>query len=138
MNRRALWATVSGVAKSWTWLSNNAHRHTHTQLNAEFQRIARRDKEGFLSEQCKEKKENDRMGETIYLFKKIGDTKGKFHAKMCIIKDRNCKDLTETEKIKRRWQGYTELYKKDFMTWITTIVWSLTWSTTWVTLYPGV
>ena len=78
------------------------------------------------------------MGETIYLFKKIGDTKGKFHAKMCIIKDRNCKDLTETEKIKRRWQEYTELYKKDFMTWITTIVWSLTWSTTWVTLYPGV
>ena len=66
-----------------------------------------------MSEQCKEKKENDRMGETIYLFKKIGDTKGKFHAKMCIIKDRNCKDLTETEKIKRRWQGYTELYKKD-------------------------
>ena len=76
--------------------------------------------------------------ERLEIFKKIGDTKGKFHAKMCIIKDRNCKDLTETEKIKRRWQGYTELYKKDFMTWITTIVWSLTWSTTWVTLYPGV
>jgi len=83
-------------------------------LNAEFQRIARRDKKAFLSDQCKEIEENNRMGKTRDLFKKIRDTKGTFHAKMGTIKDRNGMDLTEAEDIKKRWQEYTEeLYKKD-------------------------
>ena len=79
----------------------------------EFQRIARRNKKAFLSDQCKEIEENNRMGKTGDLFKKIGDTKGTFHAKTGSIKDRNCMDLTEAEDIKKRWQEYTELYKKD-------------------------
>ena len=83
-------------------------------MNAEFQRIARRNKKAFLSHQCKEIEENNRVGKTRYLFKKIRDTKGTFHAKMSSIKDRNGMDLTETEDIKKRWQEYTEeLYKKD-------------------------
>ena len=83
-------------------------------MNAEFQRIARRDKEAFLSDQCKEIEENNRMGKTRDLFKKIRDTKGIFHAKMGTIKDRNDMDLTEAEDMKKRWQEYTEeLYKKD-------------------------
>ena len=77
-------------------------------MNAEFQRIARRDKKAFLSDQCKEIEENNRMGKTRDLFKKIRDTKGIFHAKMGIIKDRNGMDLTEAEDIKKRWQEYTE------------------------------
>ena len=86
-------------------------RYTH--LNAEFKRIAKRDKRDFLSDQCKEVEENNRMGKTRDLFKKIRDTKGTFHAKMGWIKDRNGKDLTEAEDIKKRWQEYTEeLYKK--------------------------
>ena len=86
-------------------------RYTH--LNAEFQRIARRDKKAFLRDQCREIAENNRMGKTIVLFKKIRDTKGTFHAKMGSIKDRNGRDLTEAEGIKR-WQEYTEdLYNKD-------------------------
>ena len=87
-------------------------RYTH--LNAEFQRIARRDKKAFLNNQCKEIEENNRMGKTRDLFKKMRDTKGTFHAKMGAIKDRNDMDLTEAEDIKKRWQEYTEeLYKKD-------------------------
>ena len=83
-------------------------------MNAEFQGIARRDKKAFLSDQCKEIEENNRMGKTRDLFKKIRDTKGTFHAKMGTIKDRNDMDLTEEEDIKKRWQEYTEeLYKKD-------------------------
>jgi len=83
-------------------------------LNAEFQRIARRDKNSFLSDQCKEIEENNRMGKSRDLFKKIRDTKGTFNAKMDTIKDRNSMDLTEAEGIKKRWQEYTEeLYKKD-------------------------
>ena len=83
-------------------------------LNAEFQRIARRDKKAFLSDQCKEIEENNIMGKTRDLFKKIRDTKGTFHAKMGSIKDRNGMDLKEAEDIKKRWQEYTEeLYKKD-------------------------
>ena len=83
-------------------------------MNAEFQRIARRDKKAFLSDQCKEIEENNTMGMTRDLFKKIRDTKGTFHAKMGSIKDRNGMDLTEAEAIKKRWQEYTEeLYKKD-------------------------
>ena len=83
-------------------------------LNAEFQRIARRDKKAFFSDQCKEIEGNNRMGKTRDLFKKIRDTKGTFHAKMGSIKDRNGLDLTEAEDIKKKWQEYTEeLYKKD-------------------------
>ena len=94
-----------------------------THLNAEYQRLARRDKKAFLSEQCKEIEENNRMGKTRDLFKKIRDSKGTFHAKMGSIKDRNGMDLTEAEDIKKRWQEYTEeLYKKIFMTQIITMV----------------
>ena len=83
-------------------------------LNGEFHRIARRDKKAFLRDQCKEIEENNRTGKTRDLFKKIRDTKGTFHAKMGIIKDRNGMDLTEAEDIKERWQEYTEeLYRKD-------------------------
>ena len=83
-------------------------------MNVEFQRIARRDKKAFLSDQCKEIEENNRMGKTREVFKKIRDTKGTFHAKMGTIKDRNGKDITEAEDVKKRWKEYTEeLYKKD-------------------------
>ena len=83
-------------------------------MNAEFQRIARRDKKAFLSAQCKEIKENNRVGKTRALFKKIRDTKGIFHANIGTVKDRTGMDLTEAEDIKKRWQEYTEeLYKKD-------------------------
>ena len=89
-------------------------KERYTHLNAEFQRIARRDKKAFLSNQCKEIEENNRMGKTRDLFKIIRDTKGTFHAKMGSIKDRNGMDLTEAEDTKERWQEYTEeLYKKD-------------------------
>ena len=92
-------------------------------MNAKSQRIARRDKKAFLSDQCKEIEESNRMGKTRDLFKKIRDTKGTFHAKMGSIKDRNIMDLTEAEDIKKRWQEYTEeLYKKIFMTKIITMV----------------
>ena len=89
-------------------------KERYTHLNAEFQRIARRDKEAFLSDQCKEIEENNRTRKTRDLFRKIRDTKGTFHAKMCTIKDKNGMVLTEAEDIKNRWQEYTEeLYKKD-------------------------
>ena len=87
-------------------------KERYTHLNAEFQRIARRDKKAFLSNQCKEIEANNRMGKTRDLFKKIRDTKGTFHAKMSTIKDRNCMDLTEAENVKKGWQEYTKLYKK--------------------------
>ena len=89
-------------------------KEQYTHLSAEFQRTARRDKKAFLSDQCKETEENNRMGKIRDLFKKIRDTKGTFHAKMGTIKDRNDMDLTEADNIKKRWQEYTEeLYKKD-------------------------
>ena len=92
---------------------SKGEKERYTHLNAEFQRIARRDKKDFLSDQCKEIEENNRMGKTRDLFKKIRDTKGTFHAKMGSIKDRNGRDLTEAEDIKKRWQEYTEEpYKK--------------------------
>ena len=99
-------------------------KERYTHLNAEFQRIARRDKKAFLSDQCKETEENNRMGKTKDLFKKIRDTKETFHAKMGTLKDRNGMDLTEAEDIKKRWQDYPEeLHKKKiFMTQITTMV----------------
>ena len=89
-------------------------KERYSLLNAEFQRIARRDKKAFLSNQCKEIEENNRMGKARDLFKKIRDTKGTFHAiKMGLIKDRNGMDLTEAGDIRKRWQEYTELYTKD-------------------------
>ena len=93
---------------------SKGEKERYKHLNAEFQRIARRDKKAFLSDQCKEIQENDRTGKTRDLFKKITDNKGTFHAKMGMIKDRNGMDLTEAEDIKKRWQEHTEeLYKKD-------------------------
>ena len=106
-------------------------KERHNHLNAEFQRIARRDKKAFLSDQCKEIDENNRMGKTIWESNRMGKisskkknraTKGIFHAKMGTIKDRNSMNLTEAEDIKKRWQEYTELCKKDLMTQITTTV----------------
>ena len=87
-------------------------KERYTHLNAKFQRIARRDEKAFLSDKYKEIEENNRMGKTRDVFKKIRDTKGTSHAKMGTIKDRNSMDLTEAEGIKKRWQEYTELYKK--------------------------
>ena len=114
------------ICKKAKWLSEEAlqtaekrreakgkgEKERYTHLNAEFQRIARRDKKAFLSDQCKEIEENNRMGNTRDIFKKIRDTKGTFHANMGIIKDRNGMDLTEAEDTKKRGQEYTELYKK--------------------------
>ena len=93
---------------------SRGERERYKHLNAEFQRIARRNKKAFLSDQCKETEENNRMGKTRDLFKKIRDAKGTFHTKIGSIKDRNGMDLTEAGNIKKRWQEYTEeLYKKD-------------------------
>ena len=137
-----LWMEVHGIiqeaviktipkkrnAKKAKWLSEEAlqiaekrreakgkgEKERYTYLNAEFQRTARRDKKAFLSDQCKEIEENNRMRKTRDLFKKIRDTKGTFHAKMGSVKNRNGMDLTEAEDIKKRWQEYTEeLYKKS-------------------------
>ena len=95
-------------------MKSKGEKERYKYLNAEFQRIARRDKKAFFSDQCKEIGENNRMGKTRDLFKKIKDTKGTFHAKMGLIKDRNGMGLTEAEDIKKRWKEYTEeLYKKD-------------------------
>ena len=94
-------------------VKSKGERERYKHLNAEFQRIARRDKKAFLSDQCKEIEENNIMGKTRDLFKKIRDTKKTFHAKMCTIKDRNSMDLTEAEDIRKRWQEYTEeIHKK--------------------------
>ena len=123
-------------AKKAKWLSEKAlqiamkrreakskgEKERYTQLNSESQRIARRDKKAFLSNQCKEIEENNRMGKSRDLYKKIRDTKGTFHAKMSSIKDRNGTDLTEAEDIKKRWQEYTGLYKKIFTTQIIMMV----------------
>ena len=95
-------------------VKNKGEKERYKHLNAEFQRIARRDKKAFFSNHCKETEENNRVGKTRDLFKKIRDTKGSFHAKIASIKDRNGTDLTEAEDTKKRWQEYTEeLYKKD-------------------------
>ena len=95
-------------------MKSKGEKERYIHLNAEFQRISRRDKKAFLSDQCKEIEENNRMGKTRDLFKKIRDTKGIFHAKMGTLKDRNGMDLTEAEDIKMRWQEYTEeLYRRD-------------------------
>ena len=107
---------------------STGEKERYIHLNAEFQRIAHRDKKDFLSDQCKEIEENNTMGMIRDLFKKIRDTKGTFHAKMGTIEDRNGMDLTEAEDTKKRWQEYTEeqYKKKIFMTQVITMVWSLT------------
>ena len=95
-------------------VKSKGEKERYTHLNAEFQRTPRRDKKGFLSDQCQEIEKNNRLGKTRYLFKKMRDTKGTFHVKTGTIKDRNGMDLTEAEDIKKTWQEYTEeLYKKD-------------------------
>ena len=111
------------IAKKRREATGKGEKERYTHLNAEFQRIARRDKKTFLSDQCEEIEENNTMRKTRDLFKKIKDTKGIFHAKMGKIKDRNGMDLTGAEDIKKRWQEYTEeLYKKIFTTQIITMV----------------
>ena len=114
--KKAKWLSEEAlqIAEKRREAKGKGEMERYTYLNAEFQRIARRDKKAFFSDQCKEIEENNRMGKTRDLFKKIRDTKGIFHAKMGSIKDRNGVDLTEAEDIKKWWQGYTEeLYKKD-------------------------
>ena len=114
--KKAKWLSDEGlqIADKRREAKGKLEKERYTHLNAEFQRIARRDEKAFLSDQCKEIEENNRMGKTRDLFKKIRDTKGTFYAKMSPIKDRNGMDLTESEDIKKRWQEYTEeLYKKD-------------------------
>jgi len=104
-------------------VKSKGEKDRYKRLNEEFQRIARRDKKPFLSNQCKKIEENNRMGKTRDLFKKIRDTKGTFHAKMGTIKDRNSMEHKEAKDIKKRWQEYTEeLYKIIFMTQITMMV----------------
>ena len=113
--KKAKWLSEEGlhIAVKRREVQSKGEKERYTHLNAEFQRIARRDKKAFLSDQCKEIGENNRMGKTRDIFKKIRDTKGTFHAKLGSIKDRNGMDLTEVKDIKKRWQEYTELYKKD-------------------------
>ena len=124
--KKTKWLSVEAlqIAEKRREAKSKGEKERYTHLNAEFQRIARRDKKAFLSEQCKEIEENTTMGKIRYLFKKIRDIKGTFHAKIGTTKDRNGMDLTEAEDIKKRWQEYTEeLYKKNiFMTQIITMV----------------
>ena len=116
-SQKAKWLSEEAlqIAEKRRKAKSKGEKERYTHLNAEFQRIARRLKnKAFLSDQCKEIEESNRMGKTRDLFKKIRDTKRLFHAKMGTIKDRNGMDVTEAEDIKKRWQGYTEeLYKKD-------------------------
>ena len=113
--KKAKWLSEEALKKvEKREAKGKGEKERYTHLNAEFQRIARRDKKAFLGDQCKEIEENNRMGKTRDLFKKIRDTKGTFYAKMGTIKDRNGMDLTEAEDVKKRWKDYTEeLYKKD-------------------------
>ena len=113
--KKAKWLSEEALqtAEKRREAKGNGEKERYTHLNTEFQRIARRDKKAFLSNQCKETEGNDRIGKTRDLFKKIRDTKRTFHAKMGSIKDKNSMDLTEAEDIKKRWQEYTEeVYKK--------------------------
>ena len=114
--KKAKWLSEEAlqIAVKGREVKGKGEKERYKHLNAEFQRIARRDKKAFCSDQCKEIEENNRMGKTRDLFKRIRDTKGLFHAKMCSMKDRNGMDLTEAGDIKKRWQEYTEtLYKTD-------------------------
>ena len=108
--KKAKWLSEEAlqIAMKRREAKGKGEKERYTHLNAEFQRIARRDKKAFLSEQCKEIEENNRMGKIGYLFNNIIDTKGTFHAKIGTIKDRNGINLAEAEAIKKRWQGYTE------------------------------
>ena len=127
--KKAKWLSEEAlqIAEKWRETKCKGEKEIYTYLNAEFQRRARRDKKAFLSDQCKEIEENNRLENTWDVLKKIKDTKGTFHAKMSTIKDRNGMDLTEAEDIKKRGQEYSEeLCKKIFMTQIITRVWSLT------------
>ena len=113
--KKAKWLSEEAlqIAVNIREAKSKGEKERYKHLNSEFQRIARTDKKAFLSDHCKEIEENNRMGKTRDLFKKIRDTKGTFHAKMGSIKDRNGMDLTEAEDIKKRWQEYSEeLYKK--------------------------
>ena len=112
--KKAKWLSEEAlqIAEKRRETKGKGEKERYTHLNAEFQRIARRDKKAFLSDQCKEIEENNRMGTTRDLFKKIRDTKRTFHAKMGTIKYRKGMDITKAEDIKKRWQEYTELYKK--------------------------
>ena len=122
--KRAKWLSEETlqIAEERREAKSKGGKERYTHLNAEFQRMARRDKKDFLSDQCKEIEENNRTGKTRDVFKKIRDTKGIFHAKVGSIKDRNGMDLTEAEDIKKRWQEYTELYTKIFTTQIIRMV----------------
>ena len=113
--KKAKWLSEEAlqIAKKRRDTKGKGEKERYTHLNEEFQRKVRRNKNAFLSQQCKKTEGKNRMGKTSDLFKKIRDTKGTFHAKMGIIKDRNSMDLTEAEDIKKRWQKYTELYKRD-------------------------
>ena len=113
--KKAKWLSEEAlqIAEKRREVKGKEKKERYTHLNAEFQRIAKRDKKAFLSDQCKEIEEDNRMGKSRDLFKTIRDTKGTFHAKMGTIKERNGKDLTEAEDIKKRWQKYTKIYKKD-------------------------
>ena len=111
-------------------MKGKRERERYTQLNAEFQRMARRNKKAFFNEQCKEMEKNNRVGKTRDLFKKIGDIKRMFHARTGLIKDRNGENLTEAEEIKKTCQEYIRTKQKIFMTQITMMVGSLTWSQT--------
>ena len=114
--KKAKWLSEEAlqIAVKRREVKSKGGKERYSHLNAEFQRIARRNKKAFLSDQCKEIEENNRMGKARDLLKEIRDTKGTFHAKMGLIKDRNGMDLTEAEDIKKKWQEYTEeLYKKD-------------------------
>ena len=115
--KKAKWLSEKAlqIAVKWREAKSKGKKERYSHLNTEFQRIARRDKKAFLSDQCKEIEENNRIGKTRDLFKKIRDTKGTFHAKMASIKDRNGMDLKEAEDIKKTWEEYTEeLYRKHF------------------------
>ena len=122
--KKAKWLSEEAlqIAVKRREVKSKVKKERYSHLNAEFQRIARRDKNVFLSDQCKEIEENNRMGKTRNLFKKIRDTKGTFHAKMGTIKDRNGMDLTEAEDIKKRWQDTQNYTKKIFTTQMITTV----------------
>ena len=112
--QKAKWLSEKAlqIAEKRREAKGKGEKERYTHLNADFQRIARKDKKAFLSDQCKEIEENNRMGKTRDLFKKMRDTKGTFHTKMGTIKDRNCMCLTEAEDIKKRWQEYTRIIQK--------------------------
>ena len=128
-SKKAKWLSEEAlqIAVKRREVKSKGEKEMYSHLNAEFQRLARREKKAFLSDQWKEIEGNNKMGKTRDLVKKIRDSKGIFHTKMGSKKDRNGMDLTEAEDIKKKWQEYTEkLYKKIFTTQIITMVWSLT------------